>query len=161
MTRINPDAIRSDVIVSARTSEKNHLIQLSCEDFRFICDVAAPALDVSPTDFLLSVHGLRPSLNGQGDLLMEEPPVENDDMSRLDTIANDKVKKALERQAVYFDLPTDEYLARLIFRGLIEDEKESIVEPSTGIVLTHRERCGSLLKSMRLPQPRGVANATR
>lgn len=154
MTRINPDSITQSIIVAARTSDKNNLIQMSAEDYRFAGDCAAPSFGLEISELLLSIHGLASPLPGQEDLLQEQPEHADSALCLSVSSSDEHVGRALARQARYIDAPVQEYLARLVLRGLAADERESVLDPETGEVLSRRSTFGKLWKSLKLPRGR-------
>jgi hypothetical protein len=162
MSSINPDGLRSDLIVQARTNEKNHLFQISFNDYHDARRVAE-SFGMDAGQLLLAAHGVTEPLPGQEDLLAEAPDTEVNDFTRIMLPADEHAQKALQRQARYCGKEVLEYVADLVIRGLLEDERKSILDPKTGEVIGRRDRFGKIWKSIRLansePNPDAPASA--
>jgi hypothetical protein len=159
MSSINADTLRSDLLVQARDSERNHLFQIAFDDYRDAQRIAA-SFDMDPGQLLLAGHGITEPLPGQEDLLAEAPNTEVNDFTRIMLPADEHAQKALQRQARYRDKEVLEYVSHLVMRGLVEDEQNSILDPKTGEVLGRRDRFGKIWRSVRLansePKPAEV-----
>jgi hypothetical protein len=145
MSSINPDTLRKDLIVQARTNEKNHMFQITYADYREADRIAkAFGLDVGP--LLLSFHGHGEPLPGQEDLLRD--PVGEIQVKLAS--ASDHVQRSIERQSRYRGIEVNQYLADLALRQLTEDETDSVLDPSNGTVIAGRKPLGEIWKSIRL-----------
>jgi hypothetical protein len=151
MVQIHPDRLTGDVIVESRSADRNHLVQLSHEQYQAACEVAE-RLSSSINDFFLWVHipdsGI--DMAGQGVASMEEMAL---NVGFVD--GSESAKKALERQASFRNQSVEEYIGSLVLKELAQDEANSVFHPKSGAVLARRSDFGSVLKRTRLSQPNG------
>jgi hypothetical protein len=149
MSSINPDGLRADIIVEARSSAKNHLIQMSHASYRS-ADSLANIFGLEVGMFLLSIHGIGQPLAGQESVFT---PTEETALNLALLDCDDDARQAIERQAGFRKISVGQYMAALVREGLAADEAESIFIPGTGTVIGRRDRFGKIWKSVRLAHP--------
>jgi hypothetical protein len=152
MVQIHPDRLTGDLIVESRDAERNHLVQLSHEQYKAACEVAE-RLSTSINDLLVWIHvpGSAISMPGQDMVPTEEMAL---NVALMD--GSETVKKALERQASFRKQSIEEYIRCSVLAAVVQDEADSIFHPKSGAVLARRSDLGSVLKRTRLSHVDGA-----
>jgi hypothetical protein len=152
MVQIHPDRLTGDLIVESRDAERNHLVQLSHEQYQ-TASILAKQFSTSINNLLLWIHvpDSAISMPGQDAVPAEEMAL---NVALMD--GSETAKKALQRQASFRNQSVEEYIGSLVLKELVQDEADSIFHPKSGAVLARRSDFGSVLKRTRLSHVDGA-----
>jgi hypothetical protein len=147
MVQIHPDRLNGDVIVESRSADRNHLVQLSHEQYQ-AASVLASQLSSSINNLLLWVH-----VPDSGIEMAGQDVVSTEDMTlNVDFVdGSENIRKALARQATVRNQSVEHYIRCSVLAALAHDEANSIFNPKSGAVLARRSDFGSVLKTTRNP----------